>query len=143
MRSRPCKDFGRGFYLTPVLRDAATYGRRKCSQTGGEPVVNCYYFDEGVMRALKVKKFDAYSSDWLDFVLANRNSPTGGSMHDYDIVVGPVVTPEAGILIRHLEDGDITPDELIETLQATERPKMQYFFGTEKSMKYLKKFIYG
>ena len=37
---------------------------------------------------LNVKRFDALSEEWLEFIKENRSK--GGLQHKYDVIIGPV-----------------------------------------------------
>ncbi|MBR6031495.1 MAG: DUF3990 domain-containing protein [Bacteroidaceae bacterium] len=45
-KSRPNKDFGRGFYLSADRQQAWRMGEFKALTEGGNPVMNTYLFDE-------------------------------------------------------------------------------------------------
>ena len=47
-KSRPNKDFGRGFYLSEDRQQAWRMGEFKALTEGGSPVMNTYLFDEHV-----------------------------------------------------------------------------------------------
>ena len=80
-KSKPNKDFGRGFYLSADRLQAQRLAEYKAYQIGGNPVVNVYDFDERLLTdgTLKVRRFDSYSKDWAEFIFANRQSKTGES----------------------------------------------------------------
>ena len=48
-KSRPNKDFGRGFYLSADRQQAWRMGELKALTEGGEPVMNEYLFDDLVI----------------------------------------------------------------------------------------------
>ena len=87
-KSRPNKDFGRGFYLTEEAEQAMRMAEQKVQLFGGKPTLNIYEFDERLLGAswLKVRIFNGYSEEWARFVLANRNRDTQERVHDFDIV---------------------------------------------------------
>lgn len=62
-KSKPNKDFGRGFYLSADRLQAQRLAEYKAYQIGGNPVVNVYDFDERLLTdgTLKVRRFDSYS----------------------------------------------------------------------------------
>ena len=45
-QSNRFKDFGRGFYLTDIKRQAEEMARRRVLQNGGMPIVQVYEFDD-------------------------------------------------------------------------------------------------
>lgn len=69
-RSRDRLDFGRGFYLTSVKKQAELWARRKAMRAGGRPLVNVYDFTEGDVSG-NVLVFDKMiASGWSSFVRA-------------------------------------------------------------------------
>ena len=87
-KSKPNKDFGKGFYLTADIDQAQQLAEQRALFFGGEPVVNTYNFDEIALKSdsLRVKIFEEYIADWAKFVVDNRFNPTQAPIHDYDIV---------------------------------------------------------
>ena len=88
---------------------------------------------------LSVLRFDGYSKQWAEFVLLNRKNRTRISAHSYDIVIGPIANDTVGYQIRRFMMGVITMEQFIEELKYMKGITFQYFFGTDKSIKYLKK----
>ena len=91
-KSRPNKDFGRGFYLSADRQQAWRMAEFKALTEGGEPVMNIYSFDEQTLTSgeLRVLIFESYTREWAEFIFLNRNNPSVHSAHDYDIVYGPI-----------------------------------------------------
>lgn len=58
-KSKPNKDFGKGFYLTADRRHAEQLAAQRALFFNGTPVVNEYFFDEVLLKdgSLKVKIF--------------------------------------------------------------------------------------
>lgn len=139
-KSRPNKDFGQGFYLTEDKKQALRMAEQKVLQSGGSPVVNVYEFDEASLadQTLRVKCFEGYTEDWARFILANRNRNTKEKQHDYDIVIGAIADDKVGVqLFRYMKEYIDLPT-LVKKLQYV-RLTTQYYFGTEKAIKLLKK----
>ncbi len=142
-RSHKGKDFGCGFYLNPDKSQAMEMAVRTSQrQQEGEPVLNVYEFDDCLIgredAPLSVKVFDGYSVEWAEFVLMNRRNMTSMPAHSYDIVIGPIADDTVGLQIRRFVQGYISIERMIEELRF-HKPNMQYFFGTEKAIRYLKK----
>ena len=76
--------------------------------------------------------------EWAEFILMNRNNSSDVPAHHYDIVVGPIADDGVGTQIRRLSRGFITFDAFLEELKYC-KVSIQYFFGTENALKYLKK----
>lgn len=83
-------------------------------------------------------KFDGYTKEWAEFVLLNRRNRTRDAVHDYDIVIEPIANDTVGLQIRRYISGLIDMDKFIEELKYMKGVSYQYFFGTEKAIKYLK-----
>ena len=49
-----------------------------------------------------------YSKEWAEFVFANRQSASGESVHDYDVVIGPIANDKVGVQIRKYVDKEIS-----------------------------------
>ena len=83
---------------------------------------------------LKILKFDSASSEWLDFVVANRKDKS--FTHDYDIVFGPVANDRVYTTITLYEDEFLDKETTIARLK-TFTLVDQILFHTEKSLAYL------
>ena len=137
-KSKPNKDFGKGFYLSESEAQAMDMAAFKTSLLGGQPVVTKFEFDESVMQStdLRIKVFNEYSEEWADFVFANRE---GNEVERYDIVYGPIANDKIGLQIRKLKDGSIDKAEFLNRLKYMKGVTYQYFFGSERAVKYLTK----
>ena len=133
------KDFGKGFYANPDYMQAVEFCSSVIRREGvGVPTVTSFDFDESALNVLNVMRFDGYSKEWAEFILLNRNNTSDVPAHDYDIVVGPIADDGVGTQIRRLSRGFITFDAFLEELKYS-KVSIQYFFGTEEAIKYLKK----
>ena len=138
-RGRKGKDFGKGFYANPDYMQAVEFCTSVIRREGvGIPTVTSFDFDESALNVLNVLRFDGYSKEWAEFILLNRNNTSDVPAHDYDIVVGPIADDGVGTQIRRLSRGFITFDAFLEELKYS-KVSIQYFFGTEEAIKYLKK----
>lgn len=139
--SKSAKDFGKGFYLSADRQQAENWSRFKSLQSELPAKVYEYYFDENLLddNTLKVKRFDGYSEEWAKFVFDNRQNLSDSNIHDFDIVIGPIVNDKVGVQIRNYFEGNITFDVFLERLKYMKGITIQYFFGTEKAIKHLKR----
>lgn len=139
--SKPNKDFGQGFYLSADLRQARELADARVELAGGVPIVLKYDFDESVLTTgeLKVMRFDDYTEDWAKFILSNRHNKTSKPVHDYDIVIGPIANDRVGRQLWRYRNHDIDMPTLIRNLKFMKGITFQYFFGTGRAIKYLKK----
>lgn len=140
-KSRPNKDFGRGFYLSPDREQAWRMAEFKALIEEGTPVMNTYLFDETNMTSdeLNVLRFDDYSQAWTEFVFLNRNNKLSTPVHDYDIIYGPIANDRVGLQIGKYEAGDISLSQLLENLKYMKGITFQYFFGTNRAIAKLQK----
>ena len=80
-------DFGPGFYLTPLFEQASKWAVRiKTIRRAGQDIVNIYEFTQP--QNSKIKRFDAYNKEWLDFIVDSRTGKQ--PWKDYDIIEGGV-----------------------------------------------------
>lgn len=138
-QSNKHKDFGQGFYLTDIRSQAEELAAKKSRLFGGYPVIQEYEFDESALdnNGLKVLKFEAPTTEWAEFIFKNRNRDSNFK-HDYDIVIGPIADDGVAYLLGRYEEGTISIEELSRKLDF-KKLNSQYFFGTTKSLKYLKR----
>lgn len=137
-KSKPFKDFGQGFYLSENEGQALDMAQLKALTFGGKPFVSKFEFDTSLMHNsdLRIKIFKEYSEEWADFVFANRE---GTDIEHYDIVYGPIANDKVGLQIRKLKDGSIDKTEFLNRLKYMKGITFQYYFGTERAIKHLKR----
>ena len=112
----------------------------KAIQLDMEPVVNVFEFDEQASASLRTKYFAAYNEEWAEFIFANRNNPSPNTpVHDYDIVYGPIANDRVGLQIRNYMEHNIDLPTFLERLKYMRGITFQYFFGTERAIKLLRK----
>lgn len=142
-KCKPGKDFGQGFYLNPNYSQA--YGMAvKTTKIlrNGNKTVTSFEFDDSILffsNNLRIKIFADYSEEWADFVVSNRKNDTTIPIHDYDIVIGPIADDSVGTQIRRYIEGYLPVSKLVEELKFHGDKAVQYFFGTEKSLEFLKR----
>ena len=139
-RSKPNKDFGRGFYLSADKEQAMEMAKAKVDQLeSGTPTVMAYEVDVPRMDELNVLRFDDYSEEWAKFILLNRNNASGKPAHNYDIVIGPIANDRVGVQLWRYETQAIDLPTLVRNLQYMKGVTIQYYFGTERAIKLLKR----
>ena len=138
-KSHKYKDFGQGFYLTDIRSQAEQLAAKKAKLFGGYPIIQEYEFNEEFLQngELKVLKFYNPCKEWAEFIFKNRNRDLNFS-HDYDVVIGPIANDGVAYLLGRYEEGTLTIDDLSRELTYKEL-NSQFFFGTEKSLNYLKR----
>lgn len=134
------KDFGQGFYLTPNRTTAERMAKKKSKFYGGHPVVITYEFDENINTdSLKLKRFpERASAEWIRFIDKNRDRDKSTGHHEYDIVIGPIADDGVVLQLTNFCNEILTPEEAAIRLQ-DKYLDQQYYFGTEKALKQLKK----
>lgn len=141
-RSRKGKDFGQGFYLNADPQQAKSMAERTARMLGeGLPLVSAFDFDDkgALADGLAIKIFDDYDEEWAEFVVANRRNRDDKSIHGFDIVVGPIADDTVGVQIRRFTMGFLSAVDLVKELRFSGDRAVQYFFGTARALKYLKR----
>ena len=111
------KDFSVGFYCTNDKRKAEVEATKYKNR-----IVNVYLIKN--LDGLNIKKFEKYSEEWLEFIIACRK----GYKHGYDVVDGPV--------------GDDTIYDYIEAYEVGQMNK-EYFFCQLRKKHYSKQISFN
>ena len=141
-RSKRGKDFGQGFYLNANPDQAMEMAVRTTRFLNeGNPTLSCFEFDEdeATKSSLNIKIFPDYSEEWAEFVVMNRKNNSEVPAHPYDIVIGPIADDTVGVQIRRFIMGYLSASALVEELRFRGDHTVQYFFGTTKAVKLLKR----
>lgn len=133
-KSRPNKDFGKAFYLSINKKQAMEMAQFKAEFEEATPVVNVYEFDEKLLQQFLFKRFDGYTKEWAHFVYDHRTDPEGRTLHNYDIVYGPIANDRIGAQIARYKQGYITFDEFLKRIQYIKGVTFQYAFCTQKAI---------
>lgn len=138
-KSKSNKDFGRGFYVTKFLNHAKSWAKAIGDKNGTSGFVTAFEFEENdfTKSICKIKHFDSYSEEWLDFVVANRNKK-GFFLHDYDIVIGPVADDKVQNTLRFYLKGQIEKAKFLKMLEYHEETH-QICFCTLNSLQTIDK----
>lgn len=146
-KCRPYKDFGKGFYLTTILEQAAKMAARVARIYGGIAVVTEYELDETFYqdKSIKYRTFEVPTKEWAIFVINNRNRDYDRidgfeCNHDckYDVVTGPIANDDLALLFRQFSNGLIGAESLAREMKYKQLTN-QYSFHTKKSLHYLRK----
>ena len=97
---RNTKDFGPGFYCTIIREQAERWAKRFKT-----PTINTYTVR--IDTNLKILEFKEMTENWLDFIVACRNSEP----HDYDIVIGAMANDQIYNFIADYIDGILTREQ--------------------------------
>jgi len=154
-KCKPFKDFGPGFYTTPLHEQALAMARRTVRIFGeGKPSITEFFcdddlFDVSVEKStsaiLKIKRFNEPSNEWARFVINNRNkkfthlkNPDCNMDSKYDIVIGPVADDDITALVDVYLSGILSDEALTRELSFREL-SIQFSFHTENSITHLQK----
>lgn len=131
----PNKDFGRGFYVTKIRRHAENWARIIGLKHQTEGFVTEFEYSETAFTrsVCKIKCFDGYSEEWLDFVVMNRDRNVPEPAHEYDIVEGPVADDKIQNRINDYLKGKITKSVFLQDLIYHEQTH-QICFCTGRSL---------
>ena len=136
VHSRPRVDFGRGFYATPIRKQAENWCGKFLRQ-GKEGIINSYEFADEKLTAFRVLQFEAYSEDWLDFIMQCRR---GTDTSTFDFISGGVANDKVFNTIELYFDGLIEKKEALRRLRY-EKPNLQYCFRSQLLIDQSLKFI--
>lgn len=134
------KDFGKGFYLTSSRTTAIRMAQKKARLFGGQPYLISYDLDETALHSdLKVKIFPEKACvEWFLFIDANRDREKTHPIHDFDIIIGPIADDGVVLQLTNYRQGIFSPEEAARLLQDRFLDQ-QYYFGTDRSLRYLHK----
>lgn len=112
-------DFGQGFYLTKLHEQAVSWAEVIAERKGrnAKAVLSSYLFDYDSVKSAgyKVKVFEAYNREWLDYVVDCRK---GGKMqHQYDMVEGGIANDNVIDTVEDYEKGIITAEQALGQLK--------------------------
>lgn len=127
-KSQPNKDFGRAFYLSEDREQAMEMAQFRAEFEETDPVLNVFEFDELLLQQFRYKRFEDYTEEWAHFVYDHRTEPNGLTIHDYDIVYGPIANDRIGAQITRLKQGYITFEEFLKRIQYIKGITFQYAF---------------
>lgn len=133
-------DFGQGFYLTKLQTQAQSWALAIAQRKGKNvtPVVSSYNFDNDAVIAngYRVKIFDTYDIEWLNYVIDCRH---GGRMQNsYDMVEGGIANDNVIDTVEDYENGIITTEQALGQLIYKEVNHQICILNQEIIDKYLK-----
>lgn len=112
-------DFGQGFYLTKLQKQAESWAITIAERKGrnARPVLSSYSFDDEAIKSggFRVKVFENYDIEWLEYVVDCRR---GGVLHQqYDMVEGGVANDNVIDTVEDYEYGIITAEQALGQLK--------------------------
>ena len=128
------RDFGSGFYLTPIKEQAERMAKRKQRITKcNKAFVSVFEWDENTEELL-FKKFDEANEEWLDTIVKCRSDARYS--HGYDIVEGKIADDTVGETVLFVLDGVMRKEDAIAKLKY-QKINSQIAFCTEEALKHL------
>lgn len=109
-------DFGKGFYVTDIRKQAKTWAEIKSHyQMDAEAVINEYQFDfENAIKEFRYKKFEKYDKEWLHFIVDSRDGKK--VWRDYDIIEGGVANDRVIDTVEAYKAGQIDEEKALREL---------------------------
>lgn len=117
--SRKKVDFGQRFYLTKLRQQAELWAETIAERKGrnAEPTLSTYSFDYDAAKSegYRIKIFENYDLEWLEYVVDCRK---GGTMqYQHDIVEGGVANDNVIDTVEDYENGIITAEQALGQLK--------------------------
>lgn len=129
-------DFGKGFYTTSDLEQAARWAWRTAKRRGeSNAFVTVYEVNEDELKNIRLLSFDSPNVEWLNFVVKNRKGEYIAG--DWDVISGPVADDQTAQVIDLYLDGLYDEEEAIRRF-LTQKLKDQYTFKTLEAINLLK-----
>lgn len=135
LHSRNNLDFGRGFYATTIERQAELYAQRFLDRRN-KGIINTYEYSP--TESLKIKLFDAYDEEWLDFVAECRKGKD--IFRSYDVISGGIADDRVFNTLDLYFSNMISKDECLRRL-IYEKPNHQLCFTNQRTIDNCIKFI--
>lgn len=112
-------DFGQGFYLTKLRQQASSWAETIAERKGRNalPTLSIYSFDYDAVKNkdYRIKIFDSYNLEWLEYVVDCRKGGTKQTM--YDIVEGGVANDNVIDTVEDYENNVITAEQALGQLK--------------------------
>ena len=129
-------DFGKGFYTTSDLEQAARWAWRTAKRRGeSNAFVTVYEVNEDELKNIRLLSFDSPNVEWLNFVVKNRKGEYIAG--NWDIISGPVADDQTAQVIDLYLEGAYDEEEAIRRF-LTQKLKDQYTFKTLEAINLLK-----
>lgn len=128
-------DFGKGFYTTNDMEQAARWAWRTAKRRGeSNAFVTVYEVNEDELKNICLLSFDSPNVEWLNLVVKNRKGEY--IAENWDIISGPVADDQTAQVIDLYLEGAYDEEEAIRRF-LTQRLKDQYAFKTKEALKLL------
>jgi len=111
-------DFGQGFYLSRLRKQAADWARVVAGRSPRrKAILNRYLFDKdaAIAAGFRYKVFAVYDLDWLNYVVDCRKG--GRFQRQFDVVEGGVANDNVIDTVEDFENGVITAEQALGQLR--------------------------
>lgn len=118
VRGRREVDFGQGFYLTRLRKQASKWAEFVSMRAPKRrAILNVYAFDKdaALTAGYRYKEFSVYDMEWLEYVVDCRGG--GRQQRRYDIVEGGVANDNVIDTVEDFENGVITAEQALGQLR--------------------------
>lgn len=129
LHSRKDVDFGKGFYVTPLEKQAVQWALR-FKRAGVRGIISVYDVDASSLSDFFIKSFPFYDEEWLDFVMLCRRGIDDSS---YDIVEGGIANDKIFDTVELYSNNLIDKDAALQRLRF-EQPNHQVCFRSQKAL---------
>ena len=138
------KDFGQGFYLTSIRRQAIDWTKKITKRfRTGKATLNMYEFDNN-LNDLNCMVFSKPNEEWAAFIINNRNRDftnhsdrLSNQDNKYDFVHGLVANDDISAILETFLLGILPMTELSKALIYKDLND-QYSFHSDKALSHLK-----
>lgn len=135
LHSRDALDFGKGFYVTRLKEQADKYANRFL-KIGNEAYLHIFEYTPD--SSMRVKIFESYDEEWLDFVCSCRK---GADLYKaYDIIEGGVANDKVYRTVDLYMVGIYNKEQALQNL-VYEKPNHHLCFITQKAIDKCLKFV--
>lgn len=135
VHSRDALDFGKGFYVTRLRPQAEKYADRFL-RIGSNAFLHIFSYTPD--SEMKIKTFESYDEEWLNFVCNCRRGLD--DFKKYDIVEGGVADDKVFQTVDLYMAGIYNKEQALQNL-AYEKPNHQLCFITQRAIDKCLKFI--
>lgn len=122
-------DFGKGFYVTPIMEQASSWACRPANKHK-EHWLNVYDIDyNAVISEFRSKTFHSYNEEWLDFILSCRQGED--KWKAFDFIEGGIANDRIFSTIELYTSHLISKQEALSRL-IYENPNQQMYIINQK-----------
>jgi hypothetical protein len=133
-KSKDKRDFGKGFYMTTIKKQAHEWAAKLFDRFGGDGI-NVYEFELSNIDDLSLRQFEGLTEEWLKFIIENRKK--GGLQHGFDVVQGAVANDDTTRTINLFTSGAINLSYTLDQLKYM-HPNDQVSIHTAKALSHLR-----